>query len=92
MMAIAHLEIKREKIADFPIGQQKISLELWNSMKKMDVLWNQGSPEYFETEKRDGALGRIKEKPLENHFFELHMDHSHLSKILPIPWVPSCFI
>ena len=26
-----------------------------------DVLWNQGSPEYFKAEKRKGALAGIKE-------------------------------
>ena len=27
-----------------------------------DVLWNQGSPEYFKIDKRDGALERMKGK------------------------------
>ena len=47
-------------------------LGLWNSIKvHLNILTEK---------KRDGTLRRMKEKPIDNQWFEFNMEHSHISK------------
>ena len=55
---------KEKPEVEFSVPETFRIIELY---QEEDVLWNQGSSEYFKTEKREGALSRMKEK-LEEDF------------------------
>ena len=55
---------KEKQEIEFSVPETHRIIELY---QEEDVLWNQGSPDYFKAEKRNGALERMKEK-LEEEF------------------------